>query len=157
MLHRGDHVLAPLRLRRAAAALAANGRGGRLRRRALPPAGPAEAPPWLHLLPRPLLPLCRPSHSRQFPTCVFWANLTPFSLAQEGRGIGLVQKLHAYNLQDTGLDTIDANLALGELEDGRSYADAAAMLRTLGVSRVRLITNNPDKVGQLGAAGVEVV
>ena len=109
------------------------------------------------LLPRPLLPLCRPSYSSQFPTCVFWANLTPFSLAQEGRGIGLVQKLRAYNLQDTGLDTVDANVALGEPEDGRNYLDAAAMLRALGVSRVRLITNNPDKVGQLGAAGVEVV
>ena len=110
---------------------------------------------YLQQVPRKLL---RGSVSFPVPCCCCAAQAAQASSpAQEGRGIGLVQKLRAYNLQDTGLDTVDANVALGEPEDGREYADAAAMLRALGVSRVRLITNNPDKVGQLGAAGVEVV
>ena len=78
-------------------------------------------------------------------------------LRQEGRGIGLYEKLEAYALQDTGLDTYDANLALGHREDERSYVAAAQMLHALGVSRVALLSNNPDKARQLGRCGVSVV
>ncbi|MFQ5347897.1 MAG: GTP cyclohydrolase II [Rhodothalassiaceae bacterium] len=77
-------------------------------------------------------------------------------LAQEGRGIGLVAKLKAYALQDQGFDTMDANLRLGFAGDERVFAPAAAMLRALGFSRVRLLTNNPDKVRGLAAAGIAV-
>src|SRR6202007_1749218 len=66
-------------------------------------------------------------------------------LRQEGRGIGLYAKLDAYALQDAGLDTYEANLALGHREDERSYLVAAQMLQALGVSRVRLLSNNPGK------------
>ena len=75
-------------------------------------------------------------------------------LAQEGRGIGLASKLRAYALQDRGLDTLDANLALGWGADERDFAVAASMLRALGVTRARLLTNNPAKVAALAAAGV---
>ena len=78
-------------------------------------------------------------------------------LAQEGRGIGLVNKLRAYRLQDQGLDTVDANQALGFYPDERVYAPAAEILRQLGITRVRLMTNNPDKVSQLASWGIEVV
>ncbi len=77
-------------------------------------------------------------------------------MAQEGRGIGLVNKLHAYALQDRGLDTLDANRALGWGADERNFAAAALMLRDLGILRVRLLTNNPDKVAALEAAGITV-
>jgi GTP cyclohydrolase II len=77
-------------------------------------------------------------------------------LRQEGRGIGLYSKLDAYALQDTGLDTYEANLALGHREDERSYLVAAQMLRALGASRVALLSNNPDKARQLGRFGVTV-
>lgn len=77
-------------------------------------------------------------------------------LAQEGRGIGLVNKLRAYRLQDQGFDTLDANLQLGFDDDERIYQPAAQMLRLLGVARVRLLTNNPNKVAALAAHGVEV-
>jgi GTP cyclohydrolase II len=70
-------------------------------------------------------------------------------LRQEGRGIGLYAKLDAYALQDAGLDTYEANLALGHREDERSYLAAAQMLHTLGVSRVALLSNNPDNARQL--------
>ena len=78
-------------------------------------------------------------------------------LSQEGRGIGLVNKLRAYALQDRGLDTLDANRALGWGADERNFLVAATMLDQLGLARVRLLTNNPDKVAALVAAGVEVV
>jgi 3,4-dihydroxy 2-butanone 4-phosphate synthase / GTP cyclohydrolase II len=78
-------------------------------------------------------------------------------LRQEGRGIGLAEKLKAYNLQDSGLDTVDANLALGHAADDRDYSIAAEMLRDLGVKSVRLITNNPEKIHELRRLGVEVV
>lgn len=78
-------------------------------------------------------------------------------LRQEGRGIGLVNKLRAYALQDSGLDTVDANTALGLPVDAREYGAAAAMLAELGVERVRLLTNNPAKPAALEAQGIEVV
>ncbi len=78
-------------------------------------------------------------------------------LAQEGRGIGLVNKLRAYTLQDRGLDTLDANRALGYGADERNFLVAATMLREIGMPRVRLLTNNPDKLSGLAACGIEVV
>ena len=77
-------------------------------------------------------------------------------LAQEGRGIGLVNKLRAYTLQDGGLDTLDANLALGWDADERSFLLAATMLERLAIRRCRLLTNNPDKIAALAAFGITV-
>jgi GTP cyclohydrolase II len=77
-------------------------------------------------------------------------------LRQEGRGIGLINKIRAYALQDQGLDTVDANIALGFRDDERDYAIAAHMLHSLDVRSVRLITNNPNKINQLTRYGVEV-
>lgn len=77
-------------------------------------------------------------------------------LRQEGRGIGLKNKLRAYQLQDHGLDTVDANLQLGLPIDSRSYAIAAAVLKALRISKLRLLTNNPEKVISLQAHGLEV-
>jgi len=78
-------------------------------------------------------------------------------LAQEGRGIGLVNKLRAYQLQDAGFDTVDANEQLGFDADERVYLPAAEMLRQLGVTGVRLLTNNPDKVAALERYGIPIV
>jgi len=77
-------------------------------------------------------------------------------LAQEGRGIGLVNKLRAYTLQDRGLDTLDANEQLGFDADERVYLPAAEMLKNLGLTQVRLLTNNPDKVADLEQHGITV-
>ena len=77
-------------------------------------------------------------------------------LAQEGRGIGLANKLRAYTLQDTGADTVDADAALGFSPDERRFRIAVEMLESLGVERVRLLTNNPHKVAALKAGGIEV-
>lgn len=77
-------------------------------------------------------------------------------LQQEGRGIGLINKLRAYNLQDQGFDTVDANLRLGFEIDERNFAPAAKMLQLLGFSSVRLLTNNPQKVAALAGAGIPV-
>lgn len=77
-------------------------------------------------------------------------------LRQEGRGIGLLKKLQAYNLQDQGLDTVDANLQLGHLADERQYDIAALILNSLQVGSVALITNNPQKIEQLRALGITV-
>src|ERR1700733_5667751 len=77
-------------------------------------------------------------------------------LRQEGRGIGLYAKLDAYALQDAGLDTYEANVALGRGEDERDYSAAAQMLLTLGADRIRLLSNNPDKAVQLAERGIEV-
>jgi GTP cyclohydrolase II len=78
-------------------------------------------------------------------------------LAQEGRGIGLANKLRAYGLQDRGLDTMDANRALGWGADERNFLIGATMLGIMGIHRVRLLTNNPDKVAAIAACGIEVV
>jgi 3,4-dihydroxy 2-butanone 4-phosphate synthase/GTP cyclohydrolase II len=75
----------------------------------------------------------------------------------EGRGIGLINKLKAYRLQEDGLDTLDANLALGFPADGRDYGAAVAILEDLGISEVRAITNNPEKLRQLGERGITVI
>ncbi len=77
-------------------------------------------------------------------------------LAQEGRGIGLINKLRAYNLQDDGADTLEANLQLGFGADERVYQPAAEMLRQLGHSAVRLLTNNPEKMSGLEQCGIRV-
>jgi GTP cyclohydrolase II len=77
-------------------------------------------------------------------------------LRQEGRGIGLYAKLDAYALQEAGLDTYEANVALGRGEDERDYAAAAQMLLALGVDRIRLLSNNPDKAEQLDEYGITV-
>lgn len=77
-------------------------------------------------------------------------------LRQEGRGIGLYAKLDAYALQDAGLDTYEANLALGRGEDERDYTVAAQMLRAVGADRIRLLSNNPDKAMQLERLGIQV-
>ena len=77
-------------------------------------------------------------------------------LRQEGRGIGLVEKLEAYNLQDSGMDTYEANVARGHQEDSRSYEVAAEILREMKVTKIRLLTNNPDKVRSLQSFGFEV-
>ena len=77
-------------------------------------------------------------------------------LPQEGRGIGLMNKLRAYALQDRGLDTVEANEKLGFAADSRDYSFSAAALRRLGVRRVRLLSNNPEKVAAVEAAGVRV-
>jgi GTP cyclohydrolase II len=77
-------------------------------------------------------------------------------LRQEGRGIGLINKTRAYALQDTGMDTVEANRALGFRDDERDYAIAAHMIKSLTVRSVRLMTNNPSKIDQLTRYGVEV-
>ncbi len=78
-------------------------------------------------------------------------------LRQEGRGIGLVKKLEAYNLQDRGMDTIEANVALGFSPDERLYDDAIAIALSLGIKSVRLISNNPEKLQALEEANIQVV
>ena len=78
-------------------------------------------------------------------------------LRQEGRGIGLLKKLQAYNLQDSGMDTVDANLHLGYLADEREYNIAALILNDLKVKSVKMLTNNPDKIDALEKLGIHVV
>ena len=78
-------------------------------------------------------------------------------LPQEGRGIGLINKLRAYELQDAGLDTVEANRRLGFADDARDYEFAAAALKALGLRSVRLLSNNPDKVSQLERSGIRVI
>ncbi|MDP2903098.1 MAG: GTP cyclohydrolase II [Methylovulum sp.] len=78
-------------------------------------------------------------------------------LRQEGRGIGLLKKLQAYNLQDRGMDTVDANIHLGYQADEREYSIAALMLENLQVRSIELITNNPEKIDALTKLGISVV
>jgi GTP cyclohydrolase II len=78
-------------------------------------------------------------------------------LPQEGRGIGLINKLKAYELQDAGLDTVQANRKLGFAADSRDYEFAAEALKALGIRELRLLSNNPDKIQQLESAGIRVV
>jgi GTP cyclohydrolase II len=77
-------------------------------------------------------------------------------LRQEGRGIGLLDKLRAYNLQDQGYDTVEANLLLGHQADERDYAMAACILDHLGIRSIKLLTNNPDKIESLKQLGIQV-
>lgn len=77
-------------------------------------------------------------------------------LRQEGRGIGLLKKLQAYNLQDKGLDTVDANIELGHLADEREYGVAALILQNLQVKSIQLITNNPRKIDDLAKLGIQI-
>ncbi|HKV41207.1 MAG TPA: GTP cyclohydrolase II [Blastocatellia bacterium] len=76
---------------------------------------------------------------------------------QEGRGIGIMNKIRAYALQDEGMDTVDANLSLGFEADERDYEDCAEVIKQLGIKKVRLLSNNPGKISALRAAGVDVV
>ncbi len=78
-------------------------------------------------------------------------------LRQEGRGIGLTNKLRAYSLQDRGLNTVEANRALGFRDDERDYKLAAQMIKALGIKSIRLLTNNPKKISQLKEYGINVV
>ena len=78
-------------------------------------------------------------------------------LPQEGRGIGLMNKLRAYELQDGGMDTVEANVSLGFAADAREYDFPAKVLKRLGAKKIRLLSNNPDKVRQLESAGIRVV
>ncbi len=78
-------------------------------------------------------------------------------LRQEGRGIGLINKMKAYNAQDEGMDTFDANVHLGFEPDARDYSIAIQMLKSLGISKIKLLTNNPEKMGAFKNSGIELV
>lgn len=100
---------------------------------------------------------CGPQLDAALDTIAAEGGVVIYMRGHEGRGIGLINKLRAYSLQESGLDTVDANLALGLPADARDYAAAAGMLADLGIERVRLMTNNPDKVEQLREFGLDIV
>src|SRR5256886_3179635 len=97
----------------------------------------------------------RPPRSTLFPYTTLFRSVILY-LEQEGRGLGLANKMRAYQLQDGGLDTVDANTTLGFDDDERDYGIAARMLEMLGCTRVRLMTNNPAKLNSLTDAGIDV-
>lgn len=99
---------------------------------------------------------CGPQLDAALDTIAAEGGVVLYLRGQEGRGIGLINKLRAYRLQEDGLDTLDANLALGLPADKRDYGAAAAMLHDLGLNQVRLLSNNPDKAAQLAKYGVRV-
>lgn len=99
---------------------------------------------------------CGPQLDAALDTIAAEGGVVLYLRGQEGRGIGLINKLRAYRLQEDGLDTLDANLALGLPADKRDYGAAAAMLHDLGLNQVRLLSNNPDKAAQLAKYGVTV-
>jgi 3,4-dihydroxy 2-butanone 4-phosphate synthase/GTP cyclohydrolase II len=84
------------------------------------------------------------------------AGVIIYMRAHEGRGIGLAQKIKAYALQDQGQDTVQANISLGHQSDERSFSDVVVIAKALGITSVRLLTNNPEKVSTLTAAGIKV-
>ena len=100
---------------------------------------------------------CGPQLDAALDTIAAEGGVVVYMRGHEGRGIGLINKLRAYGLQEAGLDTVDANLALGLPADARDYAAAAGILADLGIERVRLMTNNPDKVDQLREFGLDIV
>jgi len=100
---------------------------------------------------------CGPQLDAALETIQAEGGIVIYLRGQEGRGIGLINKLRAYKLQEQGLDTIDANLALGLPADARDYGAASAILDQMGISSVRLLTNNPEKLRQLEEHGVTVV
>ncbi|MBM7504089.1 3,4-dihydroxy-2-butanone-4-phosphate synthase [Agromyces aurantiacus] len=99
---------------------------------------------------------CGPQLDTALATIAEQGGVVVYLRGHEGRGIGLINKLRAYRLQEGGLDTLDANLALGLPIDARDYTAASAILDDLGIARVRLLTNNPEKVRQLQAHGIHV-
>lgn len=99
---------------------------------------------------------CGPQLDAALATIVREGGIVLYLRGHEGRGIGLLNKLRAYALQENGLDTVDANTALGLPADARDYTAAAAMLDDLGISQVRLLTNNPAKQDALVAHGIDV-
>jgi len=99
---------------------------------------------------------CGPQLDAALATIAERGGVVIYLRGHEGRGIGLINKLRAYRLQEGGLDTLDANVALGLPIDARDYTAASAILDDLGVERVRLLTNNPEKVRQLEAHGIRV-
>jgi 3,4-dihydroxy 2-butanone 4-phosphate synthase / GTP cyclohydrolase II len=100
---------------------------------------------------------CGPQLDAALDTIEQEGGVVVYMRGHEGRGIGLINKLRAYSLQERGLDTVDANLALGLPADARDYAAAAGILTDLGVQKVRLLTNNTDKVAQLRDLGLDIV
>lgn len=99
---------------------------------------------------------CRPQLERALRTIGEGPRGIVLYLRQEGRGIGLTNKIRAYGLQERGMDTVEANLALGFPDDAREYSVAAGMLKTLGVRSIALMTNNPQKLQKLEEQGLEV-
>ena len=100
---------------------------------------------------------CGPQLDAALATIAVTGGVVIYMRGHEGRGIGLINKLRAYSLQEGGMDTVDANLALGLPADARDYAAAAGILNDLGITRVRLMTNNTDKVAKLRELGLEIV